>query len=91
MDLASDFANNASLSSFELASANAGLEIKNIELSPLNYGNNPILPTLNLAGNYLPNLQNNESFFKEAYSLQLGQISKPIPLSYILALLIPIK
>lgn len=81
MDLASDFANNASLSSFELASANAGLEIKNIELSPLNYGNNPILPTLNLAGNYLPNLQNNESFFKEAYSLQLGQISKPIPLS----------
>lgn len=81
MVLASDFTNNASLSSFEAASKTAGLEIKNIELAPLNYGNNPIIPTMNITGSYLPNLDTNESFLKEAFSLQIGQISKPIPLS----------
>lgn len=77
--LAGDFATSAASIGFADAAEAAGLEKKEIPSFVINYGGNSFLGTLPFSNiTELSGAENNELFFRTAFSLKQNEISSPI-------------
>lgn len=81
LNIAKDFWTAASTSSF--AEACTQFNITPVDISPfaLNYGNSPVLTSLQAADGSMVNAEQNENFLKTIFSMKLNEISSPMVLN----------
>lgn len=76
---AKSFISRATISGFESAASEAGVEIASIPAFPLNYSNVSIASSLDSSkAKAFVNASTNEDFLKKAFSMKLGDISEPL-------------
>ena len=81
LNIAKDFWTAASTSSF--AEACTQFNITPVDIPPLalNYGNSPVLTSLQAADGSMVNAEQNENFLKTIFSMKLNEISSPMVLN----------
>lgn len=81
LNIAKDFWTAASTSSF--AEACTQFNITSVDIPPLalNYGNSPVLTSLQAADGSMVNAEQNENFLKTIFSMKLNEISSPMVLN----------
>lgn len=81
LGIATDFWTEASTTTF--ADACTKFNITSVEIQPfaLNYGNSPVLTTLQAADGSMVNAEQNENFLKTVFSMKLNEISSPMVLN----------